>query len=113
MKGAQAVHRRIEQGAEHAGPRDFELPPQLALKTSLRLSNWRQGQKNRWVAQIRPADHLLNAVQEYRARRFKQHLLIVGIELSDGEAAAAREPAQGIGEPNRQAGQVVECEQVA
>jgi hypothetical protein len=53
------------------------LAPQLALRTSLRLANGRQGQKNGPVAEIRPAQ------------------------------------AQRVGEPNRQAGQVVEGEQVA
>jgi hypothetical protein len=32
-------------------------------------------------------------------RRFKQHLLIVGVELPNGEAATAREPTEGVGEP--------------
>jgi hypothetical protein len=73
-QGAQTVYYRIQQATEDLGPRDFELPPQLALGTSRRLANGRQGQKNRPVAQIRPADHLLNP-----------------IELPDSEAAAARE----------------------
>jgi hypothetical protein len=89
------------------------LAPQLALRTSLRLANGRQGQKNGPVAEIRPADHLLDPIQEDRARRFKQHLLVIRIELPYGEAAAGREQAQRVGEPNRQAGQVVEGEQVA
>ena len=38
------------------------------------------------VPKIRPADHLLDAVQEYRPRRFKQHLLIVDIEPPHGKA---------------------------
>ena len=109
----QAVHDRVEQGAEDAGPRDFELTPKLALRTPLRLSNGRQGQKNRPVPQIRPADHLLDAVQEDRACCFKQHLLIVGVELPYGEAAAGGEAAEGVGEPVGQAGQIVEREQIA
>ena len=107
------MHHRIEEGAEDAGPRDFELAPKLGLRTPLRLGNGRQGQKNRPVAQIRPADHLLDAVQQDRARRFKQHLLIVGVELPYGEAAAGREPAEGVGEPVGQAGEIVECEEIA
>jgi len=46
----EAIHDRIEQRAEHAGPRDFELAPLLVLRTPLRLNNWLQGQKNRSVA---------------------------------------------------------------
>jgi hypothetical protein len=37
----------------------------------------------------------------------------INIELSDGEAAAGCEPAEGVGEPNGQAREIVECEQVA
>jgi hypothetical protein len=44
--------------------------------------------------------------------RFKQHLLVVGIELPYGEAAAAREPAEGVGEPNGQARQVVDLKKL-
>src|SRR5262249_45012754 len=112
-QGAQTVYRGVEQGAEDVGPRDFELAPQLALRTSLPLANRRQGQKNRPIAEIRPADHLLNPIQEDRARRFKQHLLVVGIELPYREAAAAREPAERVGKPNGQAGEIIECEQVS
>jgi hypothetical protein len=36
--------------------------------------------------------NLLNAIQEDRARRFKQHLLVVAKEPPYGEAAAARQP---------------------
>jgi len=102
IEGAQALHQRVEEGA--TWPRNFECAPQLALRTPLPLSNGRQSQKNRPVAQIRPADHLLNPIQEDRARRFKQHLLVVGVELPHGEAAAGRQPAEGVGEPVGQAG---------
>jgi hypothetical protein len=46
----QPIEVNVAQGAQtahHAGPLDFELAPQLALKTSLRLADGRQGQKNR------------------------------------------------------------------
>ena len=62
---------RIEQGAEDAGPRYLELAPKLVLRPALRLCNGCQGQKNRAVAQIRPTDDVLDAVQEDRARRVK------------------------------------------
>ena len=45
--GPQALHHRIKQGAQDAGSRDFELAPQLALGTPLRISDGCQGQKNR------------------------------------------------------------------
>src|SRR5262249_5465448 len=48
-----------------------------------------------------------------RIGRAASNSLVVAIEPPHREAAAAREPAQGIGEPNRQAGDIIECEQVA
>src|SRR5262245_60029061 len=33
-QGAQALHRRVEQGTQDARPRDFELAPQLVLRAS-------------------------------------------------------------------------------
>ena len=79
----------------------------------MHLADGRQDQKNRPVAEIRPADHLLNPIQEDRARRFKQHLLVVGIKLPYREAAAARESAERVRKPNGQAGEIIECEQIA
>jgi hypothetical protein len=74
-----------------------------------------RGNRSRWTPPDArrpcPADHLVDPIQGDRARRFKQHLLVVGIKPPYREAAAAREPAERVGEPNRQAGQVVECEQ--
>jgi hypothetical protein len=37
----------------------------------------------------------------------------IGVELADRKAAAGCKTAEGIGEPARQAGQVVECEDIA
>ena len=91
--------RRIEQDAQDRGPRKFEFPPKLGLGTALLLANRPQGQKNRAISQIRPANDILDSVHEGRARRFKQHLFIIGVELPDRETATACKPAEGIGEP--------------
>ena len=104
---------RIEQGAQDARPRDLELAPQLVLRTSLCLRDGRQGQKNGAVGEIGRLIDILDAVQEDRAGGLKQHLLLVGVELPDREAAAAREPAERVGEPSGQAGQIVECQHMA
>ena len=71
------------------------------------------GQKNGSIAQIRPTDHLFDAVQQDGARCLEQHLLIIGVELPDGEAAPGRNTAEGIGEPVGQGGKVVEGEEIA
>ena len=44
--------------------------------------------------QIRPADYVLDAVQEDRAHRLKDHLLIMRVEQPHGEAATTGEAAK-------------------
>src|ERR1700730_3598471 len=90
----------------------LEFPPQLGLRAPLLLANWFQVQKNRAVSQIRPASDTLYPVQEGGARRLEQHLCIVGVELTNRETATACKPAECIGEPGGQSGQIIECEQM-
>ena len=85
-QGPQPMHRRVEQGAQDARPRDFELAPQLVLRTPLRSPIGARVRKIARSAKIRPADDILDAVQEDRARGLKQHLLVVGVELPYGES---------------------------
>ena len=81
--GTEAVDHRVEQEAA-ASNRSRRRPAQ-------RLH-------------IRPANDILDPVQEGRARRFKQHLLVIGVELTGRETATARKSAEGVGEPGGQAG---------
>ena len=103
---SQAVHHCIKEGAEDAGARELECTPELAFRFPPRLADGRHGQENSPVPQIRPADHLLDPIQQDRARRLEQYLLVVGVEPPYGEAASGRQPAKGIGEPVRQAGEL-------
>jgi len=104
--------RRIKQGAQDRGPCEFKLRAKLGLGTPLLRSNRPQGQKNCAISQIRPANDILDPIQEGRARRLKQHLFIIGVELPDRETAAARKPAECIGQPGGQAGHIIEGKQV-
>jgi hypothetical protein len=47
----------------------------------LPLTNWRQHQKNAAVSQIWSGDDILDPVHQQRARRLKQDLFVVGVEL--------------------------------
>jgi hypothetical protein len=107
------VCHRVKEDAKDCRPSELEFPPKLGCGTPLLLSNRRQGQKNCAVGQIRPANDILDPIQEGRACRFKQHLFIIGVELPDRETTAARKPGECIGEPSRQAGQIIEGKQVA
>jgi hypothetical protein len=112
-QGAQASDRGVKQRAQDAGSRDFELAPKLGLGAPLLLTNWSQRQKNAAIGQIRSADDILDAIHQQRARRLKQHLFIVRVELPHRETATAREPTERIREPGGQAGEVIECEHIA
>ena len=72
-----------------------------------------QGQKERPVGEIGAGDDILDAVENDRAGSVEQHLVLVGVELADREAAAARQPAKRVGEPRRQGGQIVKCQHMA
>jgi hypothetical protein len=75
--------------------------------------NVRQGQKDGAVRQIRPRDDVFDAVQNGRPGSLKQNLVLVGLELADRKAAAARKAAQGIGDPMWKIGQIVESQEMA
>jgi hypothetical protein len=89
------------EGAQDPRPRQFKLPPKLGLGSPLFLSNRSQGQKNRPIAAIGPADHFLDAVQEDWAGRFKDRFIICA-EPPERETATARQPSECIGEPKGQ-----------
>jgi hypothetical protein len=95
--------------------RGRSIPNSRQSSASERLFVSAIGAKVRKMArsQIRPADHLLDAVQQDGARRVRQNLLIIGVKLPYREAAAGRQAAEGVGKPIGQAGQVVECEDIA
>jgi hypothetical protein len=107
-EGPQTMRRRIEQSAEDVRARDFEFAPKLGLRSPLCLIDWWQRKEKRAVGQIRPADHVLDAVEENRPRGLKQNLLVIRIEPPHGQAAATREPTERIREPKGHAGEIVE-----
>jgi hypothetical protein len=43
----------------------------------------------------------------------EEHLITVCIKLTNGKTTPTGEPAKGIGEPGRQAGQIIEGEDMA
>ena len=72
-----------------------------------------QSQKNRAVGQIKPRDHILDAIKDDRTGRLDQHLVAVGVELANCKTTATGEPAECIGDPVRYVRQIIEGEQMA
>jgi hypothetical protein len=46
---------------------------------------------------------VLDAVQDHRPGGVEQHLVLIGVELAHGEAAAGGQPAVRVGNPRWQA----------
>ena len=67
----------------------------------------------RAVGEIGAGDDILDAVENDRAGGLEQHLVLVGVELAHREAAAARQPAERVGEPCAAGGQVVKGQHMA
>src|SRR5262249_25677758 len=100
------MHHQIEEGAEDAGTYQLELPPQFLFRLPPYVGYGRQYQEDRSVREVGPTDDFLDAIEHQRARRLKQDLFIVGVELPHRETATGREPTERIREPGRQAGEV-------
>jgi hypothetical protein len=56
------MHNQIEEGAEDARTCNLELPPQLPFRLPPCVGNWRQGQEDRAVREVRPCDDFLDAI---------------------------------------------------
>src|SRR5262249_52043033 len=93
----------IEQSPEDARSRDLKLAPKLGLWSPLGVTDRRKRQEDSAICEIGPADYILNAVEQDRARGLEQHLLVIGVELAHREAATAGEATKRIGDPSRQA----------
>src|SRR6516164_6901098 len=102
----------VEQGAQDAGARDIEFAPKLGLRSPLRLIDRGQGEEECTLGQIRPANHVLDTVQQDRPCRLKQYLLVIRVELPHSEAAAACESTKRVRKPKREAGEIVEGQEV-
>jgi hypothetical protein len=96
------VRRHVEQSAQDEWSRLLERAPKFGLRPALRVPDRCQRKKNCAVGQIRPADNILDAVQENRARGLEQHFLVIRIELPYGEAATACEATECVRGPSGQ-----------
>ena len=92
----QALHGSIEERAEDLRTRELELPPERLLRPPLRLTDRAQGDEDGTIAEIGAGDDLLDAVEHYRPGGGEQHLILIGVELTDREGAAAREPTERV-----------------
>src|SRR5262245_40045173 len=93
---------RIEESAQDPRRRCTEPPPQFLLLAPGPVWDWVKHDEDFSVGEVAPVDHVGDSVQYDRPTCLEQDLIIVGIKLTHREAAAGRQPAQRVGEPNRQ-----------
>jgi hypothetical protein len=93
---AQTVRGGVEQGSQDARSRDLELTPELPLHPSPTVGDGWQCQEKGAIGEVGPADDIVNAIEKNRARRLKQHLVCVRVELAQSEVRARGEPAKRV-----------------
>ena len=71
-----------------------------------------QGHEQGAIGEVRAGDDVADAVQDDRTGGVEQHLVVVGPERAHRETAAARQPAQRVGQPRRQSRHIVEDQQM-
>ena len=109
----QALDHGIEQHAKDTRALGLERRPKFGLRTAALLGDRLQRQEDRSIGEVGPGHDVLDAVQDHRPGGVEQHLVLIGIQLAHGEAAAGRETAERVGNPRRQARHVVEGQHMA
>jgi hypothetical protein len=94
------VCQNVKQRPQNFWSRTLEVRPQCRLGTPLRVADRRHRQDDCPIREIRSCDHILDGIEEHRPCGLKQHFRVVGVELAHREAAAAREPAERVGDPD-------------
>jgi hypothetical protein len=102
------VRGGVEQRSQDARSRELELTPKLPLHPSPTVGDGWQCPAKGAIGEVGPADDIVNAIEKNRARRLKQHLVCVRVELSQPEARAPGQPAKGVRQRMGQARQIVE-----
>jgi hypothetical protein len=70
----------VEQGPQDARSRTLEVGPEFDLRAALCVANCRQSQDDCPICEIRPADHILDAIEQHGSCRFKVHFGIIAVE---------------------------------
>ena len=98
----ETVCQDVKQRAQNSRSATLEVRPQFGHRAPLCLADRRQRQDDCPIGEIGPCDHILDAIEEI-GRAASKHFGVVSVELAHREAAAAREPAESVREPGRQA----------
>src|SRR6266540_1551410 len=99
---------RIEERAKDARSCELELPPKRILRPALPFGNWCKHQQDSAVGKIGTGDDVLDSVENDGSGGCKQNFILIGEQPTCGKGTTARQPAEGIRQPWRQAAKIIE-----
>src|ERR1700745_534951 len=104
---------RIEQRAKNARPGELELVPERSLRPALPFGNRCEHQQDSAVRKIGTSNDLLDPVENDGSGGGKQNFVLIGEQPTSREGTPARQTAEGVRKPRRQAAEIIEGEDVA
>src|SRR5215471_6928138 len=110
---AYSMRGRIEERAKNMRSGELELPPKRSLRPVLSFGNWSEHQQDSAVRKIGTSNDLLDPVENDGSGGCKQNFVLIGEQPTGRKSTAARQTAEGVRQPRRQAAEIVEGEDVA
>src|SRR5215475_10160958 len=104
---------RIEECTKDVRSGALELPPKRSLWPALPFGNRCEHQQDSAVRKIGTSNNLLDAVENDGSGGGKQHFVLIGEQPTGRKSTAARQAAEGVRQPGRQAAEIVESEDMA
>src|SRR5439155_6306089 len=92
---------------------ELELPPKRSLRPALPFGNRCEHQQDSAVRKIGTSNDLLDPVENDGSGGGKQDFVLIGEQPTRRKSTAARQAAEGVRQPRRQAAEIVEGEDVA
>jgi hypothetical protein len=97
----QPLDHGVEQRTQDAWSHCLERGPEFGFGPASFLGDRLRPQEHSAVGQIGPRYDILDTIQDYRPSGVKQHLVLVGVKLAHGKAAAGSKTTQRVGNPRR------------
>ena len=104
---------RIEERAKDVRSCEVELSQQRMLQPAFPFGNRCKRQQDSAVGKIGAGDDILDPIDDDRSRGRKENFILIGEQPTGRKGTPAGQPAEGIGQPGRQATEVVEGQDVA
>src|SRR5215831_20833364 len=102
----------IEECAKDARACELELLPKRMLRPALPFGNRCEHQQDSAVGKIGAGDDILDPVENDGAGDGKKNFVMISEQPTCGKGTAARQAAEGIRQPGRQAAEIVEGQDV-